>query len=77
MGLCHSFDFAASVIVLAVPIGAITGGFVMDSIGRLNTVKLAAIPGVLGWTLIAMATNFHMLVIGRLLTGLASGGLSF
>ncbi|XP_063922309.1 facilitated trehalose transporter Tret1-2 homolog [Zophobas morio] len=62
----------ASVIVLAVPIGAITGGFVMDSIGRLNTVKLAAIPGVLGWTLIAMATNFHMLVIGRLLTGLAS-----
>ncbi|EFA05603.2 facilitated trehalose transporter Tret1 [Tribolium castaneum] len=62
----------ASVIVLAVPLGAVAGGFIMDAIGRLNTVKLAAIPGVFGWTLIAMATNFHMLIIGRLLTGLAS-----
>lgn len=60
-------------IVLAVPVGAIAGGFIMDSIGRLNTVKLAAIPGVCGWTLIAIATNFEMLIIGRLLTGLASG----
>lgn len=60
-------------IVLAVPVGAIAGGFIMDAIGRLNTVKLAAIPGVFGWTLIAMATNFPMLAIGRLLTGLASG----
>jgi facilitated trehalose transporter len=62
----------ASVIVLVVPIGAISGGFIMDSIGRLNTVKLAAIPGVLGWILIAMATNVPMLIMGRLLTGLAS-----
>jgi facilitated trehalose transporter len=60
------------VIVLVVPIGAISGGFIMDSIGRLNTVKLAAIPGVLGWILIAMATNVPMLIMGRLLTGLAS-----
>jgi facilitated trehalose transporter len=67
----------ASVIVLVVPIGAISGGFIMDSIGRLNTVKLAAIPGVLGWILIAMATNVPMLIMGRLLTGLASGTLQY
>lgn len=45
----------------------------MDSIGRLNTVKLAAIPGVIGWSMIAMANNVPLLIIGRLLTGLASG----
>lgn len=59
--------------MLAVPVGAISGGFLMDIIGRLNTVKLAAIPGVIGWILIAMATDVPMLIAGRLLTGLASG----
>lgn len=48
------------------------GGFIMDSIGRLNTIKLAAIPGAIGWSLIATATNVPMLIVGRLLTGLAS-----
>lgn len=60
-------------IVLIVPPGAMMGGFLMDSIGRLNTIKLAAIPGVIGWCLIASANNFYMLLAGRLLTGLASG----
>lgn len=60
-------------IVLIVPVGAMMGGFIMDSIGRLNTIKLAAIPGAIGWSLIAMANNVPMLIAGRLLTGLASG----
>lgn len=65
--------FIASVIVVIVPVGAMIGGFLMDSMGRLNTIKLAAIPGAIGWVLIAMATNVPMLIAGRLLTGLASG----
>lgn len=67
------YSFSASVIVVIVPAGSIIGGFLMDSIGRLNTIKLAAIPGAIGWVLIAMASNVHMLIIGRLMTGLASG----
>ncbi|RZC37799.1 facilitated trehalose transporter Tret1 [Asbolus verrucosus] len=64
--------WVASVIVLVVPLGAISGGFIMDAIGRLNTVKLATIPGVIGWILIAQANSVTMLIFGRLLTGLAS-----
>ncbi|KAJ8949171.1 hypothetical protein NQ318_021662 [Aromia moschata] len=65
-------SWIASVIVIVVPIGALTGGFFMDSIGRLNTIKLAAIPSVLGWCLIASATNVPMIIAGRFLTGFAS-----
>ncbi|KAJ8941214.1 hypothetical protein NQ314_010462 [Rhamnusium bicolor] len=65
-------SWIASVIVIVVPIGAIIGGFFMDGIGRLNTIKLAAIPSALGWALIATAQNVPMIIIGRLLTGFAS-----
>ncbi|KAJ8984016.1 hypothetical protein NQ317_012239, partial [Molorchus minor] len=65
-------SWIASVVVIVVPLGAIIGGFFMDSIGRLNTIKLAAIPSVIGWSLIASATNVPMIIAGRLLTGFAS-----
>ncbi|XP_018575784.1 facilitated trehalose transporter Tret1-like isoform X2 [Anoplophora glabripennis] len=65
-------SWIASVIVIVVPIGAITGGFFMDSIGRLNTIKMAAIPSLLGWSLIALAQNVPMVIAGRLLAGFAS-----
>ncbi|KAF2882927.1 hypothetical protein ILUMI_23232 [Ignelater luminosus] len=65
-------SWIASIIVIVAPAGAIAGGFVMDSIGRLNMIKLAAIPSALGWVLIATATNVPMLLTGRVLTGIAS-----
>lgn len=65
-------SWIASLIVVAVPFGSMLGGFLMEAFGRLNTIKLAALPGMAGWTLIANATNIEMLIIGRLLTGLAS-----
>ncbi|KAK4877990.1 hypothetical protein RN001_010496 [Aquatica leii] len=57
--------------MLITPIGAISGGFIMDAIGRLNTVKIMAIPSIIGWSLLALATNVPMLIIGRLFTGIA------
>lgn len=65
-------SWIASLIVVAVPVGSLIGGFCMESIGRLNTIKLAAIPGFAGWTIIANAVNVEMLIAGRLLTGLAA-----
>lgn len=56
-------------MVIVAPIGGISAGFVMDWIGRLNTIKLALIPSAIGWVLIAMASNVPMLIIGRVLTG--------
>lgn len=65
-------SWIASVIVLAVPPGCLFAGVLMEWIGRLNTIKCAAIPCVIGWTFIATATNMYTLLIGRILTGLGS-----
>ncbi|KAK5638927.1 hypothetical protein RI129_013222 [Pyrocoelia pectoralis] len=43
----------------------------MDAIGRLNLLRLVALPSVVGWLLLALATNVPMLICGRLLTGIA------
>lgn len=66
-------SWLASVVVLIVPFGSIIGGFVMERFGRLNTIKIAAIPSICGWIMIATATDFYSILFGRLLTGLASG----
>lgn len=58
--------------MIVVPFGSIVGGFIMDSVGRLNTIKLATIPVTIGWILIACATNVPMLLVGRFLTGIAA-----
>ncbi|KAL5279991.1 hypothetical protein ACFFRR_004164 [Megaselia abdita] len=42
----------------------------MECVGRLHTIKLAMIPCIAGWIAIAMADNFYVLLIGRILTGL-------
>lgn len=45
----------------------------MECVGRLHTIKLAMIPCIAGWIAIAMADNFYILLIGRILTGLGCG----
>lgn len=45
----------------------------MDKIGRKKTLLLTEIPSIIGWLLIAFATEVHHIYLGRLLTGLASG----
>jgi facilitated trehalose transporter len=64
-------SLVASIIVLMVPIGSIIGGYLMDSIGRINTLKVAALPSVLGLVLIAMAPNIYFILAGRIFTGIA------
>ena len=59
--------------MLVVPLGALMTGYLVDNIGRLNTIKLAAVPYILGWILIANATNLPMILIGRFLTGFTLG----
>lgn len=69
-------SWIASVIVISVPIGCILAGFLMESIGRLNTIKIGLIPCVIGWTAIAMAPNVMTIIIGRMLTGFGCGKTS-
>lgn len=66
-------SLVASCIVLMIPFGSIIAGFSMESIGRINTIKLAAIPSIIGWILISTSTNIYQVLAGRMLTGIACG----
>ena len=63
----------ASSFILVMPLGALLAGMAMEYVGRLNTIKLAAIPCSIGWILIATAQNVPQLIIGRIITGIFSG----
>lgn len=65
-------SWVASIVVLAVPVGCMTAGVLMEYIGRLNTIKLSAIPCCIGWVLMATSTNVYTLLAGRILTGLGT-----
>jgi predicted MFS family arabinose efflux permease len=60
-------------LVLVVPVGALLAGFIMEYVGRLNTIKIAAVPCLIGWLLIAIGSNFGTVLCGRLLTGVSAG----
>lgn len=49
----------------------------MDSIGRINTIKLACLPGVVGWCTIALAQNVPTIIVGRILLGASMGNSIF
>ncbi|XP_020281335.1 facilitated trehalose transporter Tret1-like [Pseudomyrmex gracilis] len=65
-------SWIASLVVVCAPIGALLGGFLMEMVGRLRTLQIGAIPCICGWILIALSTNLPMLLVGRLLSGLAT-----
>lgn len=64
-------------MVVTVPIGALVAGITMEYFGRLNTIKLAAIPCAIGWIMLATGQNFSVLLIARLLIGASSGNNEF
>nr|CAD7459114.1 unnamed protein product [Timema tahoe] len=61
-----------SAMVLMVPVGAISAGVIMETYGRLNAIRLGAIPAIIGWIMIASGRNFTVLLIGRMFTGVSS-----
>lgn len=60
-----------SCVMVIATTAAISGGFIMDAIGRLNLLRLVAIRSLIGWLLLALAANVPMLICGRLVTGIA------
>ncbi|XP_013409558.1 solute carrier family 2, facilitated glucose transporter member 8 [Lingula anatina] len=73
-------DNEASWFSALVAIGAIVGGPVAGQMvgwcGRKLTIMLGAIPFVVGWMLIAYQKGLWMLLVGRFLTGFATGWTS-
>lgn len=50
-------------------------GYIMNMIGRRNTMLLIVVPFIAGWLLLITAVNAAMLIVGRALIGVACGGI--
>ncbi|XP_063221139.1 facilitated trehalose transporter Tret1-2 homolog [Bacillus rossius redtenbacheri] len=62
-----------SAVVLVVPVGAMAAGLLMEAAGRLNTLRVAALPAAVGWVVIATGQSYVALLVGRVLTGISMG----
>lgn len=62
-----------SIVTLGAAAGGLLGGWMVQKIGRKLSLMAAAVPFVLGFTVIVAAQDVWMLYVGRTLTGLASG----
>ncbi|XP_046658616.1 facilitated trehalose transporter Tret1-like isoform X2 [Homalodisca vitripennis] len=69
----EDISWIVSIVPLMVPLGSILTGYLVDKIGRLNTLRASTIPYVTGWICIALAHNFTVLLVGRMLTGFSLG----
>ncbi|WP_424467130.1 sugar porter family MFS transporter [Pseudoclavibacter helvolus] len=65
-----------SSLVFAAALGAIFCGRLSDSWGRRKTIILLAVLFFLGTLVVVFTPNFEVLVVGRILLGLAVGGAS-
>jgi len=65
-----------SSLVFAAAFGALIGGQISDAIGRRKTIIILAVLFFLGTAVVVFSPGFGVLVVGRILLGLAVGGAS-
>lgn len=65
----------SSIMNIAAVVGCITTGRISDSFGRKKTLILISIPFILGYTLLALAENVGMMMVGRALLGVSCGAI--
>ncbi|KAG7210338.1 hypothetical protein KM043_011876 [Ampulex compressa] len=66
-------SWIASMSSIGTPIGCLASGYMMDMLGRKRSLIITEIPALLGWILIAFATDIRMIYAGRFFVGLGSG----
>eukprot|EP00462_Mataza_sp_D1_P013605 CAMPEP_0175150068 /NCGR_PEP_ID=MMETSP0087-20121206/17635_1 /TAXON_ID=136419 /ORGANISM="Unknown Unknown, Strain D1" /LENGTH=491 /DNA_ID=CAMNT_0016435913 /DNA_START=37 /DNA_END=1512 /DNA_ORIENTATION=+ len=67
-------DWFASTINLGCILGALTGGYLADAIGRKLSIMVSGVPWIAGFTLIALNnSNFFLSILSRILCGIAVG----
>ncbi|XP_050460356.1 facilitated trehalose transporter Tret1-like isoform X2 [Cataglyphis hispanica] len=66
-------SWIASISSIGTPIGCLASGYMMDMFGRKRSLIITEIPALLGWLLIAFATDIRMIYAGRFFVGLGSG----
>jgi sugar porter (SP) family MFS transporter len=65
-----------SSLVFAAAVGALIGGKISDAIGRRTTIIVLAVLFFVGVLVAVFSPNFAILVVGRIILGLAVGGAS-
>ncbi|KAG8228525.1 hypothetical protein J437_LFUL008982 [Ladona fulva] len=72
-------SWIGGLLPLSALVGGIIGGPLIESLGRRNTILGTAVPFVISWLLIAMASNVGMVLGGRAIAGfcVGIGSLSF
>lgn len=71
----EQFSWVGAAMTLGAGSVCILTGYLINIVGRKTTMLLLVIPFSLGWTLIIFAQNITMLIIGRTVLGLSSGGI--
>ncbi|XP_011254200.2 facilitated trehalose transporter Tret1 [Camponotus floridanus] len=66
-------SWVASLLMLGAMTGSIICAFIVNIIGRKNTMLFAAVPSIISWLMIAFATSSWELYISRFLAGLSTG----
>lgn len=66
-------SWIASMSSIGTPIGCLMSGYMMDMFGRKRSLIITEIPALLGWLLIAFATDIRLIYAGRFFVGLGSG----
>ncbi|XP_072767762.1 facilitated trehalose transporter Tret1-like [Anoplolepis gracilipes] len=66
-------SWVASLVLLGAAVGAIICGFLLNVIGRKNTMLFTAVPSIISWLMIAFATSPWELYVSRFIAGLSTG----
>ena len=65
--------FLASVHSLATPVGSLVSGPISDKFGRRKALLFTILPLFAGWSLIASASSHAIILLGRVVAGIAVG----
>lgn len=72
----EQLSWFASCVNIGQICGALLGGYFGSLIGPRKTIQISCIVGVLGWIFIATAPHLGLLILGRILAGIASATLA-
>lgn len=71
----EEFSWVGSAMTVGAGCVCISTGYLINLMGRKRTMLLIVFPFTVGWILIIFAQNITMLIIGRTLLGVSSGGI--
>ncbi len=73
----RSIEYIVSALLVGAAVGALFSGILSSKLGRRKTILLSAVNFIIGSILCALAPNEHVLIIARVILGLAVGIASF